>query len=147
MEQNRSLRIFVFDDDPSITRLFDLVLSAKGHSVHTFHDPSFCKVYQDQHQCLQDFPCADVIITDIMMPKMNGIELLRRQRDRGCSLPSANKALMSAKIDAEQKEAVKELGCHFIRKPFRLADVNEWIEGCIDRIINDRQLDKVATKN
>lgn len=143
MEQNRPLRIFVFDDEPAITRLFDLILSPKGHSVHTFHDPSFCEVYQTQHQCQQDSPCADVIIADIMMPYMNGIDLLQLQLDRGCKLPAANRALMSAKVDRKQKAAVKALGCHFIRKPFRLVEIKEWVDECAKRIIYDRQLDKL----
>ena len=140
MELSRPLRIFVFDDDPSITRLFDLVLSGKGYDVHTFKDPTFCCVYNQQHQCQQGFPCADVIITDIMMPKMNGIDLLRLQRDKGCKLTPKNKALISAKIDTEQQEAVDELGCHFIRKPFRLDDIIKWVEECSERIAPDQQL-------
>ena len=144
MAHSRSLRIFVFDDDPSITRLLDLVLTSQGHCVQTFQDPSYCSIYQQQHQCQQDFPCADVVITDIMMPKMNGIDLLRLQRDKGCRLPAENKALLSAKIDAEQQQAVEELGCHFIRKPFRLSDIVDWVEACAERIPQDRQLAQLS---
>lgn len=143
MELSRPLRIFVFDDDPSITRLFDLVLSGKGHDVHIFTDPSYCCIYNQQHQCQQGYPCADVIITDIMMPKMNGIDLLRLQRDKGCKLTPKNKALISAKIDTEQQAAVDELGCHFIRKPFRLDDIIKWVEECSERIAPDQQLLKL----
>lgn len=134
MRQSRSLRIFVFDDDPAITRLLQLVLSAKGYDIQTFADPSFCHLYQKQHcECPADSSCADVIITDIMMPHMNGIDLLRMQREKGCKALAANKALLSAKNDAVLKDAVKELGCHFIRKPFRLDDICDWVEMCAER--------------
>lgn len=135
MTVHRPLRIFVFDDDPAITRLLHLVLTAKGHDVQTFPDPSFCQIYKtDQCQCPQEYACADVILTDIMMPRMNGIDLLRLQRDRGCKAPAANKALLSAKHDTTTKEAIRELGCHFIRKPFRLDEICEWVEDCARRL-------------
>ncbi len=139
MTKNKSLRIFVFDDDPSVAKLLQLVLSSKGHSVQTFIDPSFCHLYQDQQcQCPQDSPCADIMITDMMMPHMNGIELLQMQRDRGCKVIVANKALLSAKNETQLKDATKELGCHFIRKPFRLADICDWVEECAERVPDSR---------
>ena len=69
MKQNRALRIFIFDDDPSITRLLSLVLTDKGHDVHTFKDPTYCHLYpNNQCECLQDFPCAEVVISDVFLP-------------------------------------------------------------------------------
>jgi DNA-binding response OmpR family regulator len=141
MKQINSLRIFIFDDDPSITRLLSLVLSDKGHDVQTFHDPTYCHIYPDNRcECPQDYPCADVIISDIMMPNMNGIDQLRLQRDMGCKAPAKNKALMSAKSDSARIAAVEELGCHFIRKPFRLDDICKWVEECAERLPKNRQL-------
>jgi CheY-like chemotaxis protein len=141
MEQTKSLRIVIFDDDPAITRLLSLVLTNKGHDVITFQDPSYCQIYPDnQCECPQEFPCADVVISDIMMPNMNGIDLLRLQRDMGCKALPGNKALMSAKSDSIQKAAVEELGCHFIRKPFRLDDICNWVEQCAQRVPQDRKL-------
>ena len=141
MARRKTLRIFIFDDDPSITKLLQLVLSSQGHHVQTFQNPIYCHIYQNnQCQCPQEFPCADVIISDIMMPHMNGIDLLRLQRDKGCKAPAENKALMSAKTNTTQKEAVEELGCHFIKKPFHLDDICEWIEACSERLPQERQL-------
>ena len=141
MINTTSLRIFIFDDDPSITKLLDLVLSDKGHDVQTFHDPTYCHIYPNNRcECPQEFPCADVVISDIMMPHMNGIDLLRLQRGMGCKAPAENKALMSAKSDSTQRAAVEELGCHFIRKPFRLDDICKWVEACAERVPQDRKL-------
>lgn len=141
MEDSKPLRIYVFDDDPAITRLLQLVLSNKGHRVETFQDPTYCQIYRnDRCQCPQEYPCADVVISDIMMPQMNGIDLLRMQRDKGCKAPAANKALMSAKTDMKQQRAVEELGCHFIKKPFKLTAICNWVEECAERLPQERQL-------
>jgi CheY-like chemotaxis protein len=84
-------------------------------------------------------PCADVIISDIMMPKMDGIEFFKNQRQRGCKAPDANKALMSASVSPLQQTAVAELGCHFIRKPFHIAEIRQWLEECGERISSGRE--------
>jgi hypothetical protein len=33
-----------------------------------------------------------------------------------------------------QQAAVKELGCHFFRKPFKLSKIKQWIDECAERI-------------
>jgi len=68
---------------------------------------------------------------------MNGIELLRLQRKCGCKALNANKALMSAITTDKQQAAVEELGCHFFQKPFKLAEVEQWISDCAKRIYDE----------
>lgn len=146
MSQKTRLRIFVFDDDPAITRLLQIMLSYKGHHVLTFPDPTACPVYSTAGcTCPQDFPCADVIITDVMMPNMNGIEMLQLQNERGCKAPAANKALMSASLTREIQQAAADLGCHFIRKPFRIDELNDWLDDCLARIPAERPLAELGS--
>jgi len=146
MKENIRLRIFVFDDDPAITRLLQIMLSYKGHQVLTFPDPTACPVYNKTDcSCPQEFPCADVIITDIMMPNQSGIDMLRMQNERGCKAIAANKALMSASIDRELEATARELGCYFLKKPFRINELNKWLDECSGRIPPDRQLAKLGS--
>jgi YesN/AraC family two-component response regulator len=81
-----------------------------------------------------DLPCADIVITDFNMPNMNGVELLKLQHDRGCAAQVENKAVMSAAITTQVKDEVDNLGCHFLEKPFKRADIKQWLEECAERI-------------
>jgi hypothetical protein len=47
---------------------------------------------------------------------------------------------MSADTSNEQMDAVKELGCQFFAKPFKLTDLKNWLEECAARIPEGRLL-------
>lgn len=138
---DKRLRIIIIDDSPTMTRMLEAALSRLGHQVMTFTDPSICPaVKKPDCDCPQEFPCADIIISDFMMPGMNGIDFFRRQRENGCKALDANKALMSGVITPQMQKAIAELGCHFIKKPFKIKEVVRWVEECAGRIEEDRVL-------
>lgn len=136
----KNLRILLFEDDPALIALIKTVLTGKGHHVLAFTDPTACTVFRSPEcNCPKDFPCADVVISDITMPNMTGVEFFKLQKERGCKALDANKALMSA-ANQENLEAVAELGCYFFKKPFKLAEMVSWIEECAKRVPDDRTL-------
>ena len=142
MNSARTLRIHIIDDDPAISLLLVKILTSLGHQVTTFSDPTACPLYTSPAcECPQNFPCADVIISDIMMPNMNGIDFFTLQRKRGCKALDANKALMSAAILPQQQDAIETLGCHFIKKPFYISDVKQWLKECAERVPEDQPFD------
>jgi len=65
--------ILVIDDDPALLRLVSHLLELEGHNVRTAMDGNMAL-----QLALQD--CPDVIITDWIMPGINGLELCRRIR-------------------------------------------------------------------
>jgi CheY-like chemotaxis protein len=143
MIETRKLRIIVIDDDPAVNVLLKTALSTQGHHVFTFPDPTAypCHVLkQPSCSCLQEFPCTDIIISDIEMPNMSGIDFFRTQRAGNCKAPDENKALVSATIIEEHFDAAVELGCHFFKKPFKLVDIIQWVKECAKRIPEDRVL-------
>ena len=138
---SNQLRIIIFEDDEMLSGLLKKTLQDDGHEVLTFSDPTACPVLQNYHtKCPQKHPCADVVISDINMPNMDGLELLSILKSRGCKALDANKALMSADTSNEQRDAVKELGCKFFAKPFKLTDVKDWLEECAARVPEGRLL-------
>ena len=141
MNQLKKLRIIVFDDDPNIRSMLKIALSALGHQVLTYENPTICEVYSksDSH-CPQEFPCADIVITDNMMPKMSGVDYLSLMTERGCKIKTAQKALISAGLSEEQVKYVESLGCRYFRKPFKLSEITAWVKECAEDIPEDSEL-------
>jgi two-component system, chemotaxis family, chemotaxis protein CheY len=65
--------ILVIDDDPLVRRTIERILQRRGYRVCLAADGS---------QGLQEFRCArpDLVITDIVMPVMEGLEMIKRLR-------------------------------------------------------------------
>jgi CheY-like chemotaxis protein len=72
--------ILVIDDDPVVRRVVTLALEAAGHSVLRCENGRKAVAYlQHDH--------ADLLITDIVMPEMDGVETLRAARQLDPNLP------------------------------------------------------------
>lgn len=137
------LKILVFDPDLGLRELLKTYLSGQGHEVFAFEDVASCPLYRNLKggscRCDREQSCADAILVDIHMPHINTIDFLKLQRHRGCKAIDANKAVMSAGMTKSIETLIKELGCHHIKKPFRLADIKGWIDGCVARLAANRQ--------
>lgn len=121
--------------------MLNIALSAMGHEVFTYENPTICEVYsKSDSQCPQEFPCADIVITDNMMPKMSGVDYLSLMTERGCKIKRTHKALISAGLTDEQIKYVESLGCRYFRKPFKLSEITEWVKECAEDIPGNREL-------
>ena len=79
-ESRRPARILVVDDEESIRDLLRLVLTGEGYSVVTANDGEEAI----EHLEAQRF---DLVITDLVMPKVNGIEVLRAAKRIDSNFP------------------------------------------------------------
>jgi DNA-binding NtrC family response regulator len=68
------MRILVVDDEPVVAETLGIILTQAGYEVETFIDPEMAL------ESLQGKP-AGLVLTDMRMPKMNGIELANRISD------------------------------------------------------------------
>lgn len=129
--REQKLRVILFEDDQAFSDLVRKIIQGFGYEVSAFSDPTVCPLFKNlKTSCPQSQPCADVVITDNMMPNMTGIEFLQLQRSCGCKASDLNKALMSAVTTPQQQEAVKSLGCKFFRKPFKIDALRQWLKEC-----------------
>jgi DNA-binding NtrC family response regulator len=103
-------RILVVDDDPEMCRFFAQLLGEEGYIVDVVHDGSAAlKQYKDGN--------FDLIITDLMMPRMRGTELVGRLKEFD---PDASVLLVTAFGTIESAvEAMHAGAFDYITKPFR----------------------------
>ncbi|MFH1169775.1 MAG: response regulator transcription factor [Chloroflexota bacterium] len=105
--------ILVVDDDPSILRLLCTNLKARDYKVSTAIDGEMALEAVEK-----DF--VDLIILDVMMPKMDGVEVCRRVRE----WPNVPIIVLSARGDEKDKVKCLELGADdYLTKPFGIAEL------------------------
>ncbi|GBE02541.1 sensor histidine kinase RcsC [bacterium BMS3Abin08] len=140
------LRVVVVDDDELIRSLTSSALESRGYEVIACSEPLFCPVYLDRKcPCPQNQLCCDVIITDINMPNMTGLEFIENQRKNGCKVPYM--AIMSGSWTDAELEQAKSLGCHVFRKPLSIDVFDEWLDECEKSIDPNRKLSDFPYKN
>jgi two-component system, NtrC family, response regulator PilR len=105
--------ILIVDDEQSYRQLLSLVFDGDGHTMRTATNG------REALKALEEEP-ADLIISDVKMPDMDGIEMLRAVRE---TLPDLGVILMTAFASVETAREAFKLGADdFIQKPF---DVEE----------------------
>ena len=105
--------ILIVDDEQSYRQLLSLVFEGDGHTIRTASNG------REALSLLQIEP-ADVVISDVRMPDMDGIEMLSSVRE---TQPDLGVVLMTAFASVETAREAFKLGADdFIQKPF---DVEE----------------------
>src|SRR3972149_3202556 len=106
-------RIMIVDDDPAILRLLSTNLKARNYEVVTATNG------EESLEALQN-EFIDLIILDIMMPKVDGVEVCRRIR-QWSDVPII---ILSARGDEKDKVRCLEIGADdYLTKPFGIAEL------------------------
>jgi DNA-binding response OmpR family regulator len=127
----RKPRIVIFDDDALFLKMLEEYFSMGNFEVRSFSEPLLCPHAENTGRCLN--PCADIIITDFLMPRIDGIELLERQIRHGCTVDVRNKAVVSGALPDGCRARMKGLADTFFQKPFRMRDIKAWATECVSR--------------
>lgn len=108
------MKILVVDDDIILLNALRLALLMRGHEAVTASNGA--EALQRLAEAEREQPMA-VVVTDLRMPGMTGLQLIRKARERHQALPGI---LMTAYGDRRTREAVRRLGdCAYLEKPFR----------------------------
>lgn len=123
MERVESSKVLVVDDEPQITRVLKTVLSSQGYDVHTA---------ADGESALADFRAWDpqLVITDLRMPHMDGVELCRRIRD------TSNVPIIVLSVNAEKPSKVDALDSgadDYVTKPFETDELMARVRAALRR--------------
>ncbi len=102
-------RIIVVDDEPSMRKVLAAALSSEGHEVHTTDDGAEAlKLYVTEEW--------ELVIQDLKMPKMDGLELLRSLKE---SDPDACVIVITAFGTWDTAVEAMRLGAYdYLKKPF-----------------------------
>jgi two-component system KDP operon response regulator KdpE len=106
-------RILVIDDEPQITRVLRAAISAQGYDVRTANDP------EEGLQVLRDWT-PDLVITDLMMPGMSGVELTRAIRAH------ATTPILILSVRDHERSKVEALDAgadDYVTKPFGIQEL------------------------
>ncbi|HMK57365.1 MAG TPA: response regulator [Dissulfurispiraceae bacterium] len=110
----RKYKVLVVDDDPDIRDLVSQFLSLEGH---------FCEMAGDGAEALNKATNGqfDALITDIRMPRMNGLKLADEVLKGNNSLPVM---IMTGEMDEVTAERIFSAGAKdFIYKPFSMVEL------------------------
>lgn len=118
------MRILIVDDEVALVKQLQTMLSAERYLVDTALDG---EAALDR---LANNP-ADLVILDIMLPKLDGLAVLRHIRESGLSTPVL---MLSARCAIEDKIAGLDLGADdYLAKPFSPAELMARIRALLRR--------------
>jgi two-component system, OmpR family, KDP operon response regulator KdpE len=121
---NERKRILVVDDEPQITRVLRRSLQTHGYDVRTAADGEAAL------EIVHDWP-PDLVITDLTMPGLDGIELCRQLRAQS-SLP-----IIVLSVKGEEQTKVKALDAgadDYVTKPFGMDELLARIRATLRRV-------------
>ncbi|CAN5798669.1 MAG: GGDEF domain-containing response regulator [Acidimicrobiia bacterium] len=128
-----SERILVVDDDPDILQVVKINLELEGYDVDTAADGR-----EAVDKALVDAP--ELILLDIMMPRMDGLTALRRIRSHGTT-GNTSVILLTARGLPEDRVRGLELGADdYITKPFDISELVARVKAVLRRTQAARDL-------
>lgn len=117
-------RLLIVEDDPAIQRMISDYFRHVGYEVITANDGE-----NGVKMALNDRPTA--MILDLMLPKVDGLSVCRRVRERHPALPII---MLTAKDDVVDKVLGLEMGADdYITKPFSLRELEARLKSVLRR--------------
>jgi two-component system alkaline phosphatase synthesis response regulator PhoP len=126
-----SQTILVIEDEPTLARLLSYNLSQDGYETRVVDDGSEGL----QVALAQSF---DLIILDIMLPGLNGFEVLTKLRQKGNKTPVI--ILTARNAEEEVVQGLKYGADDYITKPFGVAEMLARVSAVLRRTMSEQQL-------
>ena len=129
----RAGRILIVDDEESLRRVLQVQLENRGHEI------SLAKNGLEALTVLADSP-HDLVLTDLRMPGLSGLELLKRIR---ADHPGTEVILLTAFGTIENAvEAMQSGAYHYVTKPVRFDELAIVVERALER---SRMIEQIAS--
>ena len=132
--------ILIVDDEQSYRQLLTLVFESDGHSVRTASNGREAVALVNQE-------APDVIVSDVRMPDMDGIEMLRAVRE---THPDLGVVFMTAHASVESAREAFKLGADdFVTKPFDVEELKLIVKKTLEKqeLIDENRAFKRAQRD
>jgi DNA-binding NtrC family response regulator len=124
-DREKQQRILVVDDAPDTLEVLQRNLSGQGYRVFTAKDAN------EAIRILEAEP-IDLVITDLKMPKVSGLELIRHIRD---NVPDSEVMMITGYASIEGAvEAVKTGADEYLAKPFTDEELFSAVQRSLDKL-------------
>ena len=134
MEENSQPRgsVLVVDDEPTITEVVSVYLRRAGYATRVAPDGP-----QALQQARADRP--DLVVLDLMLPGMDGLEVLRRLRE----LDRVSVILLTARGEPSDRIIGLRLGADdYVVKPFSPAELVARVDAVLRRVVAEPELEE-----
>ena len=119
MHKKNKITIFLIEDDPSQIKSIESLLEFKGFVFQSFKNAM-------DFLTLSDISRPAVLVSDMCLPDLNGVELYKALTDRGEDIPII---FISGESSIQQSiDAMKQGAIEFLIKPFDINDLTNAIE-------------------
>ncbi|HBR57941.1 MAG TPA: Fis family transcriptional regulator, partial [Blastocatellia bacterium] len=132
--------ILIVDDEQSYRQLLTLVFQGDGHTIRTANNG------REALELLRGEP-ADVVISDVRMPDMDGIEMLRAIRE---TMPDLGVVFMTAFASVDTAREAFKLGADdFVTKPFDVEELKLIVRKTLEKqaLIDENRAFKRAQRD
>ncbi|MFO8099604.1 MAG: sigma-54 dependent transcriptional regulator [Salinibacter sp.] len=131
--------IYVVDDEPKTGNLFTNVLERDGYQVEAYLSPlSMLEALDEEART------PDVVVADMMMPEMDGLELLETLQERGLEAPVI---IMTAHSSVQTAvEAMQQGAFHYLQKPVNLEELRALLEKAINLYGAQKELEEIKSQ-
>ncbi len=126
-------RVLVADDDTDIARFIELNLTLEGYEVQVVHDGASAL-----QAALDDPP--DLVLLDVMMPSMDGVEVLRRLRASAATAVTPVVLLTARSLSADKVVGLTAGADDYIVKPFDTLELLARVQTTLRRTAQARSV-------
>ncbi|HEX9144719.1 MAG TPA: sigma-54 dependent transcriptional regulator [Candidatus Binatia bacterium] len=130
-------RILVVEDNREMARFLEQILSEEGYAVDLAPDgPAALERVSQSH--------FDLIISDLMMPRMKGTDLIRQLKENHSEVPVL--VITAFGTIESAVEAMKAGALHYITKPFRTDDFLIHVQSALENLRLHNELNRLRTE-
>ncbi len=130
-------KILIVDDDPELHSLIGFALRREGYEVLEAHDAfEGLEIIENE--------VVDLVLLDVMMPKMDGLMMLSRLRESNEELPVIVMTALTTPDTAIS--ALRDQACDFLAKPFDVSQLLSSVEAVFEMIPQEIKIEVLSAR-